>query len=582
MQAKSAKAAIGFRNINALWGAIFARTLARCGITRAIISPGSRSTPLAYALADEPQITATAVLDERTAAFFALGHSKATRRPTVLLCTSGTAAANYLPAVIEAWHAQVPLLVVTADRPPELHDCGAGQTINQHHLYGTHTVGEFEAPLPDAGKDALARWRDLLSEALARTQAPIPGPVHINVPLRDPLSPAVFQAGFSYTLDEEKISPSAPAPALRPEADPAAILAWAANYERGLIVAGEAQPADPAAYAAAVTALARVLCWPVLADALNPVRHRAGQSGAVVISAYETILRESAQAATLRPDAILQLGQLPTGKTLRGWLGAVPLPTLLLSPGGRNLNPLHCAHRTLAHAITDFAPADTATTGTPRNPLWAAAWQKAQDAAAARLDSALDAEAALFEGKAVWLLARYLPADAIVILANSMPVRDAEYFWPVQSTHRRIYCNRGVNGIDGTLGTALGVAEGAGAPAVLLTGDLSFLHDSNALLLNGDFSGSLTVVLVNNKGGGIFNNLPVVRENVHFERFWGTPQAVDFSLLAAAHGVPFERITKWAQLIAAIDKLPARGLRILEITTDRAADAARRNELLAV
>ena len=588
------------RNISTLWGIVFARTLSRLGLAQAVVSPGSRSTPLAYALACEQGIEVTPVLDERTAAFFALGLSKVTRQPTLLVCTSGTATANYLPAVIEAWHARVPLLVATADRPPELRDCGAGQTIHQQGLFGSHVVWEREAPPPAATLAALAGWQGLVGEAWAATRE---GPAHLNIPLLEPLAPASFQEGFTsgaVRLLADLFASSAMVggvaclcgQTLKKPGDGeipkrlslVPVLDWAMCFRRGLIVAGEAQPVSHEIHAQAVLSLARALGWPVLADVLNPVRHRVPDGACSVVSFYDAILRDPQSAAALRPEAVIQLGQLPTSKVLREWLGAVPLPTLLLSPGGRNLNPLHKLHHTLPHAITDYAHAAITTEHTI-DASWQEAWWSAQEAAATRIDAAFSADnenaVPFFEGKAAWLLARHLPADAVLFLANSMPVRDAENFWPVQSTRRRIFCNRGANGIDGTLGTALGTATAAATPTVLLTGDLSLLHDSNAFLLSREFRGSLTIVLINNNGGGIFNHLPVAQENPYFERFWGTPQTVDIPMLAAAHAIPCLRITGWLQFIREIEQLPQQGIRILEILTDRAIDAEKRQKILA-
>jgi 2-succinyl-5-enolpyruvyl-6-hydroxy-3-cyclohexene-1-carboxylate synthase len=582
-----------FRNTSALWGAAFARALADCGTTRAFVSPGSRSTPLTAALAREPRILTTPVLDERSAAFLALGYARATRRPVLLVCTSGTAAANYLPAVVEAWHSQVPLLVCTADRPPGLRNCGAGQTIEQRGIYGPHTVWQCEAPLPSAAEQSLDNWRELLRQAWHRALEHS-GPVHLNIPLCEPLAPGTPETGFvereahrSYISHETDKScgaasdflPTSPAPV----ASGKELLEWASRYERGIIVAGApAAPREQARYAAAALRLAERIGWPLLADALNPARHRVLEStAAVVCGSYEAVLRNSSDADRLHPDAVLQLDQLPTSKTLRTWLGATPLPTFLLSPGGRNLNPLHTHHRLLPHSVADFDWSTAAALS--RAPDWADAWRTADHSAADRLAATPDDSGPgqlLFEDAIPRILARHLPKRVAVFIANSMPVRDAESFWPVQNTCREIYSNRGVNGIDGTLGTALGTAEGAGMPTVLFTGDLSLLHDSNAFLTAQNFSGSLTIVLVNNNGGGIFNNLPVSRENPDFERFWGTPQNMDFARLAAAHGISHERIESAAALAAAIRELPGQGVRILEIRTDRSASAGHRAALL--
>ncbi len=558
-----------FRNVNALWGAVFARTLRSLGVTHAVVSPGSRSTPLAYALAGEAGLRVVPVLDERTAGFFALGIAKVSHRPVILLCTSGTAVANYLPAIVEARHSRTPLIVVTADRPPELRDCGAGQTIDQHKIFGGFVAWEAESALPESSPAILSHWRQLLVTAWEKSSAQS-SPVHLNVPLREPLAPAVAQKGFAvpraWDLDAFCRMPAIRSDRLKAEKS------GADANGKIVIVAGAANPENPGRYCDAVRALADALDAPVLADALNPFRHR--DAGA--IWAYDAILRDAGTARKLKPGTVVQLGPLPTSKVLRECLAAWNVPTVLCSEGGEVLDPNHTACRTISKTITDYDFSGAA----PAPAVFSAIWENAQKNVAGKLNFACG-DSDLFEANAVKILAKHLPADAVIFFANSMPVRDAEYFWPAVKTARNVFSNRGANGIDGTLGTALGVAEAAGKPCVLLTGDLSFLHDSNALLLAPEFSGSLTVVLVNNAGGGIFNHLPSASENPFFEKFWATPQCVDFAKLAGAHAVPFFSVKSWSAFIKKIKKLPARGLRVLEIKTDRAGDAARRKMILA-
>lgn len=566
-----------FSNLNALWGALFARTLRRLGATHAVVSPGSRCTPLLYALAADPDWQVTPVLDERTAAFHALGIAKALHRPVVLVCTSGTAAANYLPAVVEAWHSGIPLLVVTADRPPELQDCGAGQTINQHRIYGSHIVAEFSSAPPSPKPVSLAVWQNLLRTALEKTTFPRPGPVHLNVPLRDPLAPSVHQDDFLSPPLEKILAREFPPPPAPGKISPAPLLEWARPFSHGLIVAGVAHPQDPAAHAQAVLELSRRLGWPILADALSPLRHHAPEN-APVIWAYDALLRRPQFSSALRPDAVLQIGPLPTSKTLRAWLATPTIPFLVLSPLGDNLHPLRQPHQTLPASPEQFLLANTPDA--EADATWCRQWQHAEATVAPAISSALAQEKTLFEGKIISLLHAHLPSRTPVILANSMPVRDAEYFWPSNYQQRRIFSSRGANGIDGTLGTALGIAQATQQPAVLLTGDLSFLHDSNALLLAKDFSGSLTILLVNNDGGGIFQHLPIAQDNPHFERFWATPQHVNFSLLAAAHGITHQKISEWETLANRLATPPTPGIFLCEIPTIRSADAIRRRTLL--
>lgn len=562
---------LDFRNTNALWCSVLAETLVRCGVRIAVTSPGSRSTPLTTALARHPGIEAVPVLDERAAAFFALGHAKRTGEPVALVCTSGTAAANYLPAIVEAHESGAPLLVFTADRPPELRDCASGQTIDQQKLYGAHVGFYHELAVPEPRLELLCYLRQTVAHAVARTRAPQPGPVHLNAPFRDPLAPLADATAepLRGRIDEPFFA------ALAPTTAPVAGVVWSAPATaRGLIVAGPVHTAAPAAYAAEVGRLARQLGWPVLADALSPVRHQAA-AGVSIVSHYDALLRDEAVAAALAPEFVLCLGDWPTSKVLRGWLARSGAEAAFIAPTAANRDGLHLRTRWLA-----AAPAGVTLSGAvPPVGDYARRWAEAERATAARLAAALDAADDFFEPKAAWLLVRHLPAGTPVFVASSMPVRDVEYFWPANARGTQFLFNRGANGIDGTLSSALGAAHG-GAPTVLLTGDLSLLHDTNGFLLRPKLRGSLTIVLVDNGGGGIFGHLPVAQFDPPFEEYFATPQQVDFAALCAAYGVGYTAVRDWAQFAALVAELPATGMRLLHLRTDRRADAARRKALL--
>ena len=562
---------LDFRNTNSLWCSVLVETLVRCGVGTAVTSPGSRSSALTTALARHPAIEAIPVLDERSAAFFALGQAKRTGRPVALVCTSGTAVANHLPAVIEARESGAPLVVITADRPPELRDCASGQTIDQQKIFGGYVGFYHELAVPEARLELLRYLRQTVAHACARSLAPHPGPVHLNAPFRDPLAPVADATAepLRAALGSEFFSHlTAGAPCV-------VTTAWTPPATaRGVIVAGPASPADPVEYARQVGRVARTLGWPVLADALSPVRHHAPE-GACVVAHYDTLLRDDALAAALVPEEVLCLGGWPTSKVLRGWLARSGAEAQLVAETCANRDGLHLRTRQIAATvdgleITEVRPESDYTSR----------WARAEAATAARLEAALAAETELFEPKAAWLLARHLPAETPVFVANSMPVRDVEYFWPANRKQPRFHFNRGANGIDGTLSTALGVAHG-GAPTVLLTGDLSLLHDTNGLLLGAKLRGSLTIVLINNRGGGIFQHLPVAGFEPPFEEFFATPQAVDFGRLCGAYGVEHVVVRDWAQYASLVATLPAQGLRVLEIVTDRRRDAARRKALLS-
>ena len=565
--------ALDFRNTNALWGSVLVETLARCGVRHVVVSPGSRSTPLTLQAARHPALTAVPVLDERSAAFLAVGLARRSGRTVALVCTSGTAAANYLPAVVEARMSGVPLLVLTADRPPEMRACRSGQTIDQLKLYGEHVVHFHELAVPAADLGLLRYLRQTVAHAVARTVGPVAGPVHLNVPFRDPLPPV--EDGTAEPL-RERIGAGF-FRHLAPPEDAAPVPAPQRLGGRGLIVAGQARPADPAAYARRVGRLARRLGWPVLADALSPLRNFARLVPGLV-TRYDLVARSSALAAELRPEQVVVLHDWPTSKALRQWLAAADAPTTLVTRLDENPDALHGAARVVRADVSAFEPAVRAR----RAPAaWLRRWLALERRADAVLRRGLAGASSAFEGRVAAALPALLPRGTTVMVAASMPVRDAEYFWPANDRGAVVHANRGANGIDGTLSTAVGLALGGDGPACLLTGDLAFLHDSNGLLLARRLKGrSLTVVFINNDGGGIFEHLPVARFDPPFEEFFATPQDVDLARLCAAHRVPHAVVRDAADLARRLAR-PARGLRVLEWRSDRKADAAFRQRLFA-
>jgi len=336
--------ALDFRSVNSLWGSVAVEALARSGVRRAVISPGSRSTPLAFAFARHPGFEAISVLDERSAAFFALGMAKQDLRPVALLCTSGTAGANYFPAIVEAHEAGVPLIVITADRPPEMRACASGQTIDQHRLYGAHVHFYHELAVAQASAPLLRYLRQTIAHAVERTLAPFAGPVHLNAPFRDPLAPAedggataAFAAGVDWEAFFDHLLPPAPVSAVSE-------IPVLAHSVHGLIVAGPVLTADPAAHAAAVGEIARRLGWPVLADGLSPARNHAAAVPHMV-TRYDAILRTPSAAEALRPEVVLCLGEWPTSKVLRAWIEAAGAPVFLVTERPDNRDALHGSTR---------------------------------------------------------------------------------------------------------------------------------------------------------------------------------------------------------------------------------------------
>jgi 2-succinyl-5-enolpyruvyl-6-hydroxy-3-cyclohexene-1-carboxylate synthase len=568
--------ALDFRNPNTLWCSVLVETLVRLGVRHAVISPGSRSAPLTFAFVRHKAIAAIPVLDERSAAFFALGLAKSMHRPVALICTSGTAAANFLPAIVEAHETGVPLLVFTADRPPELRNCHAGQAINQQKLYGTFATF-IEMPISDASVTSLRALRQTVVRAHVLSARPMLGPVHLNCPFRDPLpplaqalpagnTPKVFR-GFFAGLKADW-------PPGRPESRS---LSRPTKFSEtdGVIVVGPNEPESPAAFARNVGRISRALGWPVLADALSPVRMHGAAAGHVVAH-YDAILRTEKTAAALLPKRVICVGGWPTSKVLRTWLQRANPKTVLLTDRTDNMDGLHL--RT-TFVRGGFDPWCGVFAGRKAPGAYTQRWLAEEARMALALANGLAEPKRLVEPAVVPVLAKYLPYETAVFVASSMPVRDLEYFWPKGKGAQRIRFNRGANGIDGTLSTALGLAQGDRRPAVLLTGDLALLHDTNGFLSVPKFKGSLTIVLINNNGGGIFEHLPVARFNPPFEEFFATPQNIDFRKLCATYGVAHVAVTSLAQLTRLVAKLPKAGVRVLEVCTDRKRDAAFRKEL---
>lgn len=569
-------AELDYRNVNSLWGSVLVETLARLGVRQAVISPGSRSTPLTVQFAAHPAFEAIPVLDERSAAFFALGLARQSHRPVVLLCTSGTAGANYFPTVIEARESGVPLIVITADRPPEMRECRSGQTIDQQKLFGGYVNFYHELCVPEASVALLRYLRQTVAHAVERAQWPVAGPVHLNAPFRDPLPPVKDDLAevLKGAMAEEFFAHLKESRELRSRTGESALGSMRSTL--GIIVAGQTRVADAAEYARAVGKVARRLGWPVLADALSPLRNFASLVPGLV-TRYDVIARSAEWTKELQPSHVLCLHDWPTSKPLRQWLGAGDVPVTFVATRADNPDALHSATRIVRADVTSFAASVRAR---PAASTWVRRWSGLERRVEARLRRGLADAEGIFEGQANALLAGVLPKGTTVMFANSMPVRDAEYFWPANDRAHVIHCNRGANGIDGTLSTAIGLAH-RGAPTVLVAGDLSLLHDTNGFLLVRELRGSLTVVLINNDGGGIFGHLPVAQFEPPFERFFGTPQSVDFARLCATYGVAHTLVRDWRHFERLLAKLPARGVRVLEVRTDRKRDAAFRKALFA-
>ena len=552
----------------------FTAQLRRSGVAHVVIAPGSRSTPLTLAFARDPEWTSWLHLDERSAGYFALGLARQLRAPVALVCTSGTAAANFAPAVAEASLSRIPLIVLTADRPPELRDIGANQTIDQAGVYASHPKATFQAPIAD-GTDALLRWARTAAARAASlaTEAPA-GPVHLNFPFREPLTDPAPPLPLLPPADAVDAPAAAP---LAPTAETVARLAALCGGRRGLIYCGPEPYGLPAA---AIVRLAAALGWPVLAEPLSGVR--AGLHALDhVIDAYDPLLRSARFATAAAPEVVLRFGAAPTSRGQQVLLAARPgLYEIVVDGAGGWRDPDGTAH-TMVHAdagaFCDALTASVAAVGgraTPPDVAWLVLWLDANAAARAALRDALDATGEPFEGRAPVELAEALPDGATLVVGNSMPVRDMEAFFPALPRDVRIVGTRGASGIDGVVSTAVGAAAARVGPVALLIGDLSFFHDLNGLWPLRRHGLSLTVLLVNNNGGGIFHFLAQAEDaREDFEQWFGTSHGLDFAHAVALHGGRYELLEGnggWAPRIA--QALARDGLDVLEVRTDRVSN----------
>jgi 2-succinyl-5-enolpyruvyl-6-hydroxy-3-cyclohexene-1-carboxylate synthase len=547
----------------------FVDELARCGMRHAVTSPGSRSTPLVLSLARDARIRATSHVDERSAAFFALGLAKATGVPPALACTSGTAAANYAPAVIEAHEARVPLLVLTADRPPELRDLGAGQTVDQVKLYGTAAKWFLEVDDHVATPERLRWLRQLACRAFWTALEGRPGPVHLNFSLREPL----VLDGPLPPDDGGRAGgrPWVTRPTIAPEPPPAFVDRLRDELERrprAVVVAGR-QERDRE-LPVSLAGFAEWLALPLLADPLSGARR-----GPAAIAHYDALLRDPQWAADHAPELVIRVGDLPTSKPLRAWLHVLD-SALQLSFDPENVwqDPAGSVATIIAADPRGTLDAIGGRMKRRKDTAWLDDWHGADRRAAVAIARALQ-PAGLSEPRVAAELGAALPADTTVVVASSMPVRDAETFFPARETPPRVLANRGANGIDGTVSTAFGAAAAEGGPVVLLIGDVALIHDLGGLLAAGRLGLKLTIVLLHNDGGGIFDFLPVSREGAEFVEHVATPHGLDFAHAAALFGLGYEVADDPDGFRAALKRtLDADRTSIVAVRSDRAANVA--------
>ena len=561
-----------------LWARTFVAALARAGLRAVCVAPGSRSTPLVLAFARQEGIAVYSHLDERSAAFFALGMALAQDAPVALLCSSGTAAANLFPAIIEANMARVPLLVLTADRPPELRHSGANQTIDQVKLYGDYVLWAVDCALPEANPSALAlrNLRTLAARALAVANGLRKGVVHINMPFRKPLEPDADDE-FAERESQEVSGTwtgATPSPDLQNEAL-SELSARIGQYSEGLIVCGPGCTRE--FLAKSVLAFAHHRGWPLLCDPLSGLRYQ----GASFVACADTILA-ARPAAAPRPDIVLRLGAIPTSLAVNAWLDAQrPQVQIQLSPAGVWADDSHRTTHFLqagAEALDAICRAIPAQTDCTLGAQW---WAQAEALTRASLNTSL-ASGAWFDGAVVGELPGLLPDGAALFVGNSLPVRLLDQFGLPQGRGLRVFANRGASGIDGNLSTAFGIGMArADEPLVALIGDITFYHDMNGLLALHRLGLTPTIVLLNNNGGGIFHRLPVHELEPEFTEYFLTPHDLDFSHAARLYNLEHVRVNDRAAFRAAFACCIESGrAQIIEVSTNARADLKRRADIL--
>lgn len=560
----------------------FLEELTRAGVRHACICPGSRSTPLTMALARQQAIKPWVHLDERSAAFFALGMARSLAEPVLLVCTSGTAAANFFPAVAEANLSEVPLIVATADRPPELQDVGSPQTMDQVRLYGSHAKWAVEVATPEATAEMLRYARTLAVRAVAESRGPRAGVVHLNFPFREPLVP-LEEPDLQLTASQRQQpgwSPRANGQpfatrdngVVAPSAHTVAALADAMKYEeRGLIVVGPQANRD---LAESLAALARITGFPILADPLSNVRCGPHDIDHVVAS-YDALLRDDEFTRRMEPEIVLRFGAVPTSKPLQQYLERNRhCRQIVVSGSGRWLDPMQSAGQ-VVHAdpvllCEDLLRVLGETIPSMATQTWAGIWLDADVVATEALSRWQQGLDEMFEGKVFPELVSLAPAPSTIFAGNSMPVRDLDSFTPKSKRRLRFLANRGVNGIDGVVSSAMGVAATEQCRVVLVIGDLSFYHDLNGLFAAKRHGLDITIVLINNDGGGIFSFLPQAAYPDVFEEYWGTPHGLDFRPVVEMYGGSYQRADTWPDFrchLAA--SFAGSGLDVIEVHTER-------------
>ncbi len=554
------------------YAAAFVDELERLNVCDVVVSPGSRSTPLAMLMAEKKNIKVWMQMDERSAGFFALGISKAKNQPAALVCTSGTAAANYLPAVIEAFYSRIPLLILTSDRPHELRDVGAPQAVDQINLYGKYAKLFIEMALPEDKKNMLNYVRTMAGRAVSMASSGSAGAVHLNFPFREPLIPDLTKPDlWDGGCSEGKSYIQVKNGKRQLEKDEIQNLAEELKeMKKGLIVCG---PENKPNLAEETVKLAAVLQYPILADPLSQLRCGSHLKEWIVDS-YDAFLRNERVKNDLKPEVIIRFGAMPVSKAYLLYLKAHPETRQIIidSDGGWREPTLLASDMLYTDPIQFCKIISDCIEKRPCISEWGERWIELNELSRNYMQTHGQMDG-LFEGQAVIELQEVLPDNTTLFVGNSMPIRDLDSFFAVNDKNIKTMANRGANGIDGVVSTAVGAGL-VNSPSVLLIGDLSFYHDLNGLLFTKLKRMNITIIVLNNDGGGIFSFLPQAEHEKHFEKLFGTPMGLDFEYAVRMYGGSFTRIINWNEFRERLSVcILEEGLSVIEIPTNRRENA---------
>ncbi|MFX3675060.1 MAG: 2-succinyl-5-enolpyruvyl-6-hydroxy-3-cyclohexene-1-carboxylic-acid synthase [Paenisporosarcina sp.] len=543
------------------------QTFVQAGVQDVVISPGSRSTPLAYAFSQTKEIQQYIQIDERSAGYLALGISKAKQLPVVLLCTSGTAAANYFPAIVEAHYARIPLIVVTADRPHELREVGAPQAIDQIQLYGQHVKWSVDFPLADNHVETLPFVERHTNRALNVAQSAPRGPVHINVPFREPLL-----LDFTYKAKDSSFKVSALGEVVASKKSEQIFNEAVTSTKRGILIVGELQ--GNVNFEAFWT-FAQAIQWPILVDSLSQLRTSIPEACKdLVIDQYDALLKSERFKQSVVPDVVIRFGPQPVSKPLSLYLKSI-VPKIYIAV---DEDPLF---RDSLGVVTHHIQSCPQALWKPIEMIPSSeilpCWIKANEIATRHIVSFIEQQND--EGAFAGLLFNELKDHSDLIASSSMPIRDVDTFFNKTTKDIGIYANRGTNGIDGVVSTAIGIQLARQRPATLLIGDLSFLHDVNGLLVTRFHETDLTIVVMNNDGGGIFSYLPQASEETYFESLFGTPTGLTFDSIAKMYSTEYFPIHTKEEFLQALHTPKESNVRIIEVHTNRQENVVTHRQL---